>query len=721
MKKEIKSRIEDCEKSGGKILDLSSLNIRKIPSEILSLKNIEVLDLSSNSIRILPDSVNQFQNLSTINLSNNKIELFPTVLSTFQHIKKIEIVNCKLASIPDDIKNFENLEYIDLSDNKLVTVPYFLKYSLKIQHIDLNGNLIEKIPDFFEKFQSLKSLNLGYNSLYELPNSFENLNNLITLNLEFNDFEELPNAIVGLKKLESLKLDGNKINFQNLKGGFKNLQSLSLVSAGLTKIPESIFNLDNLLNLDLSNNTLVALPDFFNSFHNLQVLDLSRCRIFSLPESFSFLSNLQDLLLIDNYLTQLPESFGKLSNLQNLDLSDNILNTLPESFGHLSSLQDLDLSNNFLNSLPESFKKLKNLQTIDLKNNRIEFLPDCFDYLLHLQKLDLSGNYGVKTLPNSIALLPKLKYFSYEEHNLPNDSLFKNYGLAQIRESLMAQRIKKSKFPIPQELRNAFQKYFSGFDEFFKDIKGSEINFTVKKVDDGLEFEMGWDDSITYEEVQIAFQNYFNQLAREVPLIQAYSEIEYNKIQLAKLEMKQEAEILGFKQQIKVLEIYNHSLAEEVRRLISEMGQSNNKLLVLETEKRMLLAHNQDLKEVTLKPIQINVYTNTQIISDFENFIKLLSKEHFLTADLQKDATHLKEVLLDSKSEKEIKTKSKGFFRKVLDFIKDTKTVTKDLQDTGNWFIDKYDWIKENLENLPVNEIIYHLKELMQNDMRNLL
>lgn len=457
------------------------------------------------------------------------------------------------------------------------------------------------------------------------------------------------------------------------------------------------------LKLNLGLCSLKTIPDEVFELQNLKLLTLHGNSINLLPDKIGLLKNLHTLELRLNQLSNLPDAIGDLQNLRILSLKYNQLVHLPDTIGQLQNLQSFELGRNQLVHLPDMIGQLQNLQSLELGRNQLVYLPDTIGQLQNLQTLNLSRN-PLKKIPESIAFLPKLRSVSYETEKLDYDCLFKNHGLAEIREILLSRRIKKSQFPIPPELRQAFQKYFSGFDEFFRDIKGKEIGFTVKKIALGLEFEMAWDETqITFEEVQEAFQNYFRQLVKDEVLLRLYTEIEYDKVQLARLEMKQEAEILGFKQQIRILNLENSALIEQVNKLIKTTDEQDRKILQLETAKEYLERHNRDLNDIAKKPLLINQnnYNNVQISTAFDQLADVLEQQHIEgVEELKLEIEELKSLINQKPDAPQTKAKTKSLFRKILDGIKDYKTVTKDLEDVRNWTKEKTEWIVQQGEEI---------------------
>ena len=66
-------------------------------------------------------------------------------------------------------------------------------------------------------------------------------------------------------------------------------------------------------------------------------LTLISSGVSNLPESIGNLNSLRILILKGNGLSAIPESIEKLTSLQTLDISGNMLKTLPSSIGNLKT------------------------------------------------------------------------------------------------------------------------------------------------------------------------------------------------------------------------------------------------------------------------------------------------------------------------------------------------------------------------------------------------
>ena len=169
-------------------------------------------------------------------------------------------------------------------------------------------------------------------------------------------------------------------------------RELSLVGAGLERLPEGLWDLSESLEvLDLSGNLLSELPEDFARLSRLRVLFLSQNRFEVVPEVLARLPELEMIGFKGNRIAHLPPR-ALPPRTRWLILTDNLLEELPESLGNLPRLQKLMLAGNRLRRLPASLSRLGNLELVRLAANRLDEFPDSLLSLPRLAWLALSGN-----------------------------------------------------------------------------------------------------------------------------------------------------------------------------------------------------------------------------------------------------------------------------------------------------------------------------------------
>ncbi|KAL4601345.1 hypothetical protein ACB092_11G266300 [Castanea dentata] len=216
----------------------------QIPTEIGSLKNLNILELKGNSLTgKIPSSFGGLESLQSLYLGDNRIEGFiPKQLCKLKNLGNLDLSNNSLSgsipncigslsllqklylsynelisSIPLNLWSLKNLIFLDLSSNSLVgsLSPNMTKL-LAIVDIDLSCNQITgNISSIIGTFESLSYLNLSKNSFQgDIPQSFGQLKGLEKLDLSYNN---LTGTI--LKSLDALPyLNYLNLSFNDLSG-----------------------------------------------------------------------------------------------------------------------------------------------------------------------------------------------------------------------------------------------------------------------------------------------------------------------------------------------------------------------------------------------------------------------------------------------------------------------------------------------------------------------
>ncbi|XP_039170291.1 probable disease resistance protein At4g27220 [Eucalyptus grandis] len=165
--------------------------------------------------------------------------------------------------------------------------------------------------------------------------------------------KEIPEEVFWTDRLEKVFLQGNKIEEMpyNVSPNCPKLTRLSLYdNSTLGDIHES----------------------FFRHLKGLAVLDLGRTGITKLPDSISQLESLEALLLQSCFALRFIPYVGKLGSLRKLDLKGcESLEEVPEGMEMLANLRYLALDGTEIETLPEGVSgKLVNLQYLAIRKLR---------------------------------------------------------------------------------------------------------------------------------------------------------------------------------------------------------------------------------------------------------------------------------------------------------------------------------------------------------------
>jgi small GTP-binding protein len=202
-------------------------NLKEIPKEVFSEKDLFYLDLSNNEIEVIPVEISQLSNLKFLYLSGNNISQLPTELATLRKLEVIDISNNKIKTLPDIFDSLNEITNIYLSNNPITSLPKSFFSLTKLRSLNLTNLRLSAILPEIGLLKNLEYLDLRHNSAKKLPESIGNLADLKILNICYNNIDRLPTTIGKLHKLETLDISNNSIKkIPSVIGFIKTLDKL---------------------------------------------------------------------------------------------------------------------------------------------------------------------------------------------------------------------------------------------------------------------------------------------------------------------------------------------------------------------------------------------------------------------------------------------------------------------------------------------------------------
>ncbi len=190
-----------------KVLILSEQNLRKIPKEVFTFKNLTSLNLTYNKLRRIPDEIEELKNLEDINLSYNRIKRVSKNITKLKQLKILIIRYNNLEQLPSSFIELRTLQVLNIDGNKIKDLKMPLSFLLT--DLSARHNQITTLKDGF--FGNLQRVDLTSNKINYLPEDLQMGINLTSFNLNNNLLEEVEEDLFMLPKLEELKLGKNRL------------------------------------------------------------------------------------------------------------------------------------------------------------------------------------------------------------------------------------------------------------------------------------------------------------------------------------------------------------------------------------------------------------------------------------------------------------------------------------------------------------------------------
>ncbi len=354
-------------------IDLQHKNLKVFPQNFEYAK-IQTLHVGYNPLTKIPSELITAKNLKQLSINyNTQFDLEASIPVIKQlNIEVLSINNSNLMYLPLEIGEMKTLKHLSLSNNFIREIPEYVFIHADLTSLNISGNLISKLPKEINSQNNLTSLDISKNACINSSSTYQNLFPLTNLKqLEVRGSSTLPTEIWNLKSLEKLDIsegtfektdlpkDAHKHNLTQLTANDCNLMDFS------TLLP--VLSCPTLREISLGG-------EKFNGFSNAGIstavthLTLSGTNL----EHFTFsgaLISLQELAL----------------NFTSINCKNELMHTLSKA----GNVKTLNLTNCNITELPSQLKILKNLETLNLSGNKITSVNELFS-LKQLLVLDVS-------------------------------------------------------------------------------------------------------------------------------------------------------------------------------------------------------------------------------------------------------------------------------------------------------------------------------------------
>ena len=256
-RKLVNERIYEAKLNKSKQLLLSELKIDSLPSDISSLKQLEIIDLSFNNFTEIPPALRKLKNLRQLNLNGNKLSAVPDWISELVTIERLHLGANRIKGLPESLSNLDSLRILSLHMNNLTEFPMAVLNINNLERLDLYKNKVAYLPEKVGLMKNLVHLSLWGNKLKSLPDEIGNIAELRSLELNDNKLTKLPYSIGALSNLSELYVDFNLL--EELPDSIENMNSLWRLCASfnnLKDLPRSIGKTESLFRVEIDGNPL---------------------------------------------------------------------------------------------------------------------------------------------------------------------------------------------------------------------------------------------------------------------------------------------------------------------------------------------------------------------------------------------------------------------------------------------------------------------------------
>ncbi|XP_072257456.1 leucine-rich repeat-containing protein 10 [Pyxicephalus adspersus] len=173
-----------------KMVDLSSMQIRRFPLRVCAFTELVKLYLSDNNLTNLPPELELLQNLQILALDFNKFKALPLVVCSLKQLSILYLGNNRIKDLPQELSFLKNLHTLWIEANYFTNLP----------------TVICELP-------LLKTLHAGCNPIRSIPMELKNLKELKSIWMSGTLLSEFPPVLLEMPFLEIIDVDRNAIQF----------------------------------------------------------------------------------------------------------------------------------------------------------------------------------------------------------------------------------------------------------------------------------------------------------------------------------------------------------------------------------------------------------------------------------------------------------------------------------------------------------------------------
>jgi Leucine-rich repeat (LRR) protein len=248
-------RMYRCARDSGYI-NLSSLGLEVLPTELVGLQNLVHLQCRDNGLQHLPADIGGMHLVEIIHMHSNRLVALPAEIGRLGALTVLRLPSNRLCTLPVELGACHSLRKLSLQDNLLVTTP----------------------PDVLAGLSDLECLNLGRNQLVFIPDTVGDMLGLIKLRADQNQLRSLPSALGLCTRLTLLSLTCNLLaTLPDTMANCTALTALHISSNRFRLLPRCVDALVGLRWLWAANNELIGLPTSLAGLPHLYELQVNGC------------------------------------------------------------------------------------------------------------------------------------------------------------------------------------------------------------------------------------------------------------------------------------------------------------------------------------------------------------------------------------------------------------------------------------------------------------
>ena len=191
-------------------LQITSMSLSDIPSDVLDLGNLLKLNLNCNDLRDIPKDILRMTGLQNLSMTNNKLMRVPEAVCEMTWLQSLLLEDNMIKDLPVSINSLNSLRSLSLAHNSLSSLPVKLNGLSQLVRLSLDGNAIGDVPRAIMQLTEIRILSMRNCGVAVLPEGITNLVKLQELQMNDNILEVLPD-LSACQHMRIMRLSNNRL------------------------------------------------------------------------------------------------------------------------------------------------------------------------------------------------------------------------------------------------------------------------------------------------------------------------------------------------------------------------------------------------------------------------------------------------------------------------------------------------------------------------------
>jgi Leucine-rich repeat (LRR) protein len=359
-------------------IDLTDNRFSTLP-KWLANKQISTIDLRYNCLKKIPSIIYQLHQLENLSIGANDIQTIPKEIGRLTNLKHLSVPDCNIEVVPNHLCDFKNLEYLNISNNQKINhLPENIGKLTNLSGIDFSKTGIKSLPKSMFKIALIqKSYSLErpfYDSIILSEKRSFSFKRIFPFHLIIARFRDKRNKKLSYLGGEAFRMTSS---LRKKVGKYNHWADCFQLLFAIAPSGEEGNYLAEFWNKRIKCRITEQRPSIYFRGPNLD----------NVPIDWSLLKDTSiNSIHFEDCCTILPDAIGHLTHLKGLHIEGDCIDSLP------SSLRKLDLESFHFSSYKGALSRISMNTQLSPKEN-IDSILAFIDNLTTIQSDSNIQNY----------------------------------------------------------------------------------------------------------------------------------------------------------------------------------------------------------------------------------------------------------------------------------------------------------------------------------------